>query len=103
MPGVPLIFGLRNALLLEPPSAFQRQFVKTSEEQRSHMTKSEYKILKKKAKNILAIEEIRDSSNENEDVEDQKLEMQTEKKKHDARKGLGVKDRPQFKRKKAKV
>ncbi|PNT21632.1 hypothetical protein POPTR_009G159400v4 [Populus trichocarpa] len=38
--GVPLIFGLRNALFLEPPSAFQQQLAKNSEEQ-SHMSEFE--------------------------------------------------------------
>lgn len=103
VPGVPLIFGLRNALLLEPPSSFQRKFVKTSEEARSRMTKSEFKKLKKSTKNILETKEIGDSSNKNEELENQKLEMQADKKTHYARKGMGVKDRPQFKRKRAKV
>lgn len=98
VPGVPLLFGLRNALLLEPPSAFQRQFVKTSEEARSHMNESEFKMLKKSTKNILET-----SSNKNEELENQKLEMQTDKKTHYARKGMGIKDRPQFKRKRAKA
>lgn len=102
VPGVPLIFGLRNALLLEPPSAFQRQFVKTSEEARSRMNESEFKKLKKST-NILETKEIGDSSNKNEELENQKLEMQADKKTHYARKGMGVKDRPQFKRKRAKV
>lgn len=102
VPGVPLIFGLRNALLLEPPSAFQRQFVKTSEEARSRMNESEFKKLKKST-NILETKEIGDSSNKNEELENQKLEMQADKKTHYARKGMGVKDRPQFKRKRAKA
>lgn len=103
VPGIPLIFGLRNSLLLEPPSSFQRQFVKTSEEARSRMTESEFKKLKKSTKNILETKEIGDSSNKNEELENQKLEMQTDKKTHYARKGMGVKDRPQFKRKRAKA
>lgn len=98
LPGVPLIFGLRNALLLEPPSAFQRQFVKTSEEARSRMTELEFKMLKKSTKKILETEEIRESSNRYEE-----LETQTDKETHYARKGMGVKDRPQFKRKRAKA
>lgn len=103
VPGVPLIFGLRNALFLEPPSAFQREFVKVSEEGRSHMTESEYKMLKKRANNLLETEGTRNSSNENDDLEDQRLETQTVKQEHNTTKGLGMKDGPQFKRKKAKV
>jgi len=53
VPGVPLIYGLRNALFLESPSAFQRQYVKTSEEERLHMTEKEYKILKDRVMNRL--------------------------------------------------
>ncbi|TXG53841.1 hypothetical protein EZV62_019097 [Acer yangbiense] len=102
VPGVPLIFGLRNALFLEQPSQFQRQFVKASEEGRSCMTESEYKMMKKRAKGILETEEIRDSSNEDEDVGDQNLELHTVKKSNNARKHIGVKDKPQFKRKRAK-
>ena len=103
MPGVPLIFGLRNAFFLEQPSTFQRQFVKASEEGHSRMTKSKYKMLKKRAKGILETEEIRDSSNEDKDVGDQNLVLQTVKKSDNARKQMRVKDKPQFKRKRAKV
>lgn len=101
VPGVPLIFGLRNALFLEPPSAFQRQFAKNSEEERSHMTEKEAALLKKRTKDLVENWEIGDSSDENGDPEDENLEMQP--KKYSSRKGMTVKDRPQFKRKKAKV
>ncbi|KAK2665994.1 hypothetical protein Ddye_004568 [Dipteronia dyeriana] len=66
------------------------------------MTDSEYKMLKKRAKDILETEEIRDSSNEDEDVGDQNLELQTVKKSDNTRKQMGVSDKPQFKRKRAK-
>ncbi|KAM2660944.1 hypothetical protein EV2_023308 [Malus domestica] len=52
MPDVHVIYALNTALLLESPSDDQHQFVKTSEEQRLHMTDLEYKLLKKQ-KNIL--------------------------------------------------
>lgn len=100
VPGVPLVFGLRNSLFLEPPSAFQRQFVKANEENRSHLSELETKMLKKKAKSILQTDETRDSSNENEDFEEQ---MEIRKKQKAKNTTLGVKDRPQFKRKRAKV
>ncbi|KAF9684661.1 hypothetical protein SADUNF_Sadunf04G0141800 [Salix dunnii] len=100
VPGVPLIFGLRNALFLEPPSAFQRQFAKNSEEERSHMTEKEAALLKKRTKDLVENWENGDSSDENGDPEDEKLEMQPQK--YSSRKGMKVKDRPQFKRKKAK-
>lgn len=99
IPGVPVVYALRTALLLEAPSAAQRQFVKTSEEQRLHMTDLEYKMLEKRAKNMLE----KDSSDEDVGCEDQNLEVQAVEKKRTARKELGVKDKVQFKRKKAKV
>ncbi|KAI3911151.1 hypothetical protein MKW92_012253 [Papaver armeniacum] len=39
IPGVPLIFGLRKSLILESPSTSQREFVKSSEEQRFGISK----------------------------------------------------------------
>ncbi|KAJ6395488.1 hypothetical protein OIU77_020689 [Salix suchowensis] len=71
VPGVPLIFGLRNALFLEPPSAFQRQFAKNSEEERSHMTEKEAALLKKRTKDLVENWEIGDSSDENGNPEDE--------------------------------
>ncbi|CAK7329169.1 unnamed protein product [Dovyalis caffra] len=100
VPGVPLIYGLRNALFLEPPSAFQQQFAKNLEEERSHMTQFEATLLKKRTKDLLENQEDGDSSDENGDPEDENLKMQP--KRYTARKGMDVKDRPQFKRKKAK-
>lgn len=100
VPGVPLIFGLRNALFLQPPSAFQRQFAKNSEEERSHMTEKEVALLKKRTKDLVENWEIGDSSDENGGPEDENLEMQPQK--YSSRKGMKVKDRPQFKRNKAK-
>lgn len=99
IPGVPVVYALRTALLLEAPSVAQRQFVKTSEEQRLHMTDLEFKMLEKRAKNMLE----KDSSDEDVGSGDQNLEVQAVEKKRTARRDLGVKDKPQFKRKKAKV
>ncbi|XP_065856919.1 uncharacterized protein [Euphorbia lathyris] len=102
VPGVPLIYGLRNALLLEPPSSFQHEFVKNSEKERSHVTEREYKLLKQRTKSILQNEEPEHSSDENEDSRDQTSEMQPVKMNHRANKGMEIKDRIQFKRKRAK-
>ncbi|EEF32186.1 rRNA-processing protein UTP23, putative [Ricinus communis] len=96
VPAVPLIFGLRNSLHLEPPSAFQHAFVKASEEERLHATELEQKMLKTTTKSILGHE------GEIEGPKDQNLEMQPVEKKHSARNKTDVKDRPQFKRKRAK-
>ncbi|KAK7385849.1 hypothetical protein VNO78_31765 [Psophocarpus tetragonolobus] len=105
VPGVPLIFGLRNALFLEPPSTFQREYVKTSEEGRLHMTEKEYQIFKDRVMNKLNGEETNDSITEimeNEDSGDQTINAQTIKKSITARNRMEIKDKPQFKRKKAK-
>ncbi|XP_041006966.1 rRNA-processing protein UTP23 homolog isoform X1 [Juglans microcarpa x Juglans regia] len=102
IPGVPIIFGLRNSLFLEPPSAFQRQFVKTSEEARLHMTELDRKMLQKRSRNRSVDEEANNSSGENEDFVDQKIGIQDERKPPTALKAMSVKDRVQFKRKKAK-
>ncbi|BFG30878.1 hypothetical protein CerSpe_171520 [Prunus speciosa] len=101
IPGVPAIYALRTALFLEAPSAAQRQFVKTSEEQRLHMTDLEYEMLTKGTKNMSTSHQEKDRSDED-GFGDQNLEVQALEKKHTARKGLGVKDKVQFKRKKAK-
>lgn len=101
---MPLIFGLRNALHLEPPSAFQREYVKTSEEARSHITEMEYQMIKNKLTNTLAGEKASNSSDEDKDLGDQKtIDVQSARKTSIARKQMAIKDKPQFKRKKAKV
>lgn len=101
IPGVPLIYGLRNALLLEPPSSFQHQFAKSAEEERLHMTDLELKMLNMKKTNRLAIKEARDLPDAHEDVGDKIPGTQTMKLSND-RKRTAVKDTVQFKRKKAK-
>ncbi|XP_061338215.1 uncharacterized protein LOC133285075 isoform X2 [Gastrolobium bilobum] len=105
VPGVPLVFGLRNALFLEPPSAFQRQYVKISEEGRLHMTKKEYQIFNDRVINRLAGEEAKNSITEimeNEGSGDQTINVQEVKRSITARNQLDIKDKPQFKRKRAK-
>ncbi|KAI4331974.1 hypothetical protein L6164_016918 [Bauhinia variegata] len=101
VPGVPLICGLRNALFLEPPSASQRQHVKTSEEARMHMTDSEHHALKKIViKKFAGNEEAANSSDENDDLEDQAAGLL--EKRSIVKKQIDIKDKPQFKRKRAK-
>ncbi|CAK9154062.1 unnamed protein product [Ilex paraguariensis] len=53
IPGVPVIIGLRNALLLEQPSAFQHQFAKSAEKERSHMTELEYQMINMGTKKLV--------------------------------------------------
>ena len=63
-----------------------------------HMTELDYKMLHKRKKNRSGNEEANDSSDENEDLEDENIGMQ-----ETARKRMDMKDKVQFKRKKAKV
>lgn len=98
VPGVPVIFGLRNALFLEQLSSFQREFVKASEEERLHMTDSEYRLLQKRVKSVLNIEELKDPAEEgtgNEDLQVKILASRVPRK-------TDAKDKVQFKKKRAK-
>ncbi|KAH6797657.1 hypothetical protein C2S52_022211 [Perilla frutescens var. hirtella] len=97
IPGVPLIYALRNALFLERPSAVQQEFAKAAEEERSHMTELEFKMLKSKKKRI-ANGEARDSS---ETDEDHILEIQ-DSRTNVNRCRVDKMDKAQFKRNKAK-
>lgn len=96
-----MIFGLRNALLLEAPSSFQHHLVKSTEEGRLHMSEAEYKMLR--TKNTVAAEEAMELSDVNESEGDQNAGTQAMRKTNAGGKRIGVKDTVQFKRKKAKV
>ncbi|KAH6755388.1 hypothetical protein C2S53_013840 [Perilla frutescens var. hirtella] len=97
IPGVPLIYALRNALFLERPSAVQQEFAKAAEEERSHMTELEFKMLKSKKKRI-ANGEARDSSETDEvhilEIQDSRTNVN--------RCRVDKMDKAQFKRNKAK-
>lgn len=101
VPGVPLIFGQRNSLLVEKPSAFQRQFVNSSEKERLHMTELEKQMLKKRIKENLTTHEARDALDANKSLGDGTLGTQAVPMTNTTRRP-GVKDKVQFKRKKAK-
>ncbi|KAJ1267179.1 hypothetical protein BS78_07G036600 [Paspalum vaginatum] len=49
IPGVPVIYGLKNSLFIEQPSVHQRKFAQLDEEKRLNMDVSEYKMLLKAA------------------------------------------------------
>ncbi|MED6109966.1 hypothetical protein PIB30_038582 [Stylosanthes scabra] len=105
VPGVPLIYGLRNTLFLEPISEFQLQYVKTSGEKRLHMNDREYQILKSRVMNRLSGEEAENNITEimeNEDSRDETTNVEALKRSSTARKLIEIKDKPQFKRKRAK-
>lgn len=67
------------------------------------MTELECKMLQKRARTRSNDEEANGSSSEKEDVVDQNIGMQDLAKPQTARKGMDVKDKVQFKRKRAKV
>ncbi|KAG7573607.1 PIN-like domain superfamily [Arabidopsis suecica] len=90
---VPLVFGLRNILLIDQPSDFQRQTAKDSENKRLTMTDTEKKLLVKRTAKIIA------SNREKGTIENEEWGMPRVV---STRNGLGVKDRPQFKRNRAK-
>ncbi|KAF9676339.1 hypothetical protein SADUNF_Sadunf09G0128400 [Salix dunnii] len=92
VPGAPLIFGLRNALFLEPPSASTSSMPK--------ILKKNAMLLKKRTKNLLETQETGGSSDENGDPKNESLEIET--KRYNGRKGMSIKDRLQIKRMKAK-
>lgn len=83
---------------MEQPSDAQRQFVKSLEEKRMHISEMERNLLKKKIKYEVEAEK----TNGDEDSGDQNLDTQVVKKK---KKSIpnNLKDRAQFKRNKAKV
>lgn len=93
IPGVPLIYALRNSLFLEKPSTMQRQFAKEFEEGRSHMTEMEYRLLKMKkaatAEGASISSDVNASGNN-------RVNSRTK------RTGLEVKDTVQFKKKRVK-
>ncbi|KAI3704694.1 hypothetical protein L1987_74921 [Smallanthus sonchifolius] len=94
IPAVPVMFALRNALFLEPPSQSQLQFAKLAEEQRSHMNELERSLLSNKKKRSSETDEQADEASPNETVEDLN--------KNASRQKTDVKDKVQFKRKRAK-
>jgi U3 small nucleolar RNA-associated protein 23 len=89
-PSVPLIFGLRNALLLEPPSTFQKEYAKAAEEERSHMRDFEFKMLDIKKKDNVDVVELRRPSDDTGGIETRSLNTNVSK------------DKVPFKKKKAK-
>ncbi|KAJ0558235.1 putative rRNA-processing protein Fcf1/Utp23 [Helianthus annuus] len=94
IPAVPVMFALRNALFLEPPSQSQQQFAKAAEEERSRLNELEIKMLSNKRKRSSEADEQADEAFPNETIVELKKNVSTRK--------TDVKDKVQFKRKKAK-
>ncbi|CAO2816444.1 unnamed protein product [Amaranthus hypochondriacus] len=97
IPGVPVLYGLRNALLLEKLSKFQDEYLKAAEDERSRMTDSEFKLLHKRLKNTHGLKDL--STDEN-GSDDEDLPLQNPVKR--PLRKMDTKDTVQFKRKKAK-
>ncbi|KAF6158419.1 hypothetical protein GIB67_019458 [Kingdonia uniflora] len=94
IPGVPVINGQTQFLLLEPPSTFQRQFVKSTEQERLHMGALECKMLQKVRKGKVLIQMPKHfSDNGQGSLGDQVVTVQAIS---------STKATPTFKRKKAK-
>ncbi|KAK4759864.1 hypothetical protein SAY87_022995 [Trapa incisa] len=102
IPGVPVMYGLRNALFLEQPSSAQREFVKDGERRRSHISDRERRQLLKSTGVNLPSTVPKWSSDDEKDVASHNEDAAVNKKSESTRKRLTVKDRPRFKRKKAK-
>lgn len=96
IPGTPVIYALKNCLMLDKPSEKQREFVKSSEEKRSHMTKLESDI-------VHAIKNKKGSSHPLDDVSEVESIHTLQTAGKNQRQNLGITDKPQFKRKRAKV
>ncbi|XP_062084230.1 uncharacterized protein LOC133790574 [Humulus lupulus] len=92
IPNTPIIYASQNAVLLESPSPFQRSCIKKMEEERSHMSSLEQKILANKGI----------SKEENDDSEKEGTEDEQTVKRKKVNKGLEMKDKVQFKRNRAK-
>lgn len=88
-----MIYGLKNSLLLEQPSFSQREFAKLEEQKRLHMTESEVQNFFKRTSR----------ENLSEGDSDENQEQQTRTISHSKERSLGIADKPQFKRKMAKV
>ncbi|CAH9130132.1 unnamed protein product [Cuscuta epithymum] len=102
IPGVPLIYALRNALFLERPSTFQQKFAKMAEEGRSHMTEKEYKALNIKKKRKFSDHNAIDASNGSGEETGHDLEVKSVKMDGERKRSNIKDDKVQFKRKKAK-
>ncbi|XP_072969479.1 uncharacterized protein [Typha angustifolia] len=86
VPGVPVMYGLRNSLFLDQPSSHQREFVRSTEEKRLHMNESEYQNLYKKELKEKFVDQS-DGAAQNPSI---------------ARRALGVAGKSKFKRNRAK-
>lgn len=100
VPGVPVVFVQKNCLLLEPPSEYQHQIAKMTEVERIHMMEREFKLLEaREAKKTATQADVTGAPEISGDEMPKKIESRDRSKNKNM---LAVKDRPRFKRKKAK-
>lgn len=96
---MPIIYYVQNSgLFLEPVSTHQREYVKKLQEDRSHVNELELEMLKNRFETKTTLDEEKDLENRAIDVKRVKINRSTRK-----QMTMAIKDRPQFKRKKAKV
>ncbi|KAL5982962.1 hypothetical protein ACLOJK_017042 [Asimina triloba] len=98
VPGVPVIYGIRNSLFIDSPSMRQRKFIQTAEEERLHVSESEYNVLRKKVG--VHVQNKSNEAGETLGKEDSTNQPRTKIDK--ARVVMGVADTQKFKRKRAK-
>lgn len=101
VPGVPLIYGLKNSLFIEQPSKHQREYVASAEEKRLHMSNSECPRLHKRGHDSSENNMI-DLPSEHDGSENVVMKTQATENTYAARRKLGVADKSKFKRKIAK-
>lgn len=100
VPGVPVVFVQKNYLLLEPPSEYQHQIARMTEAERMHMMEREFKLLEAlEAKKAATQADVTSAPEISGDEMPKKIESRDGSKSGNM---LAVKDRPRFKRKKAK-
>lgn len=98
--GVPVVFVQKNYLLLEPPSEYQHQIAKMTEAERIHMMEREFKLLEaREAKKTAAQADVTSVPEISGDEMPKTIESRDRSK---SKNMLAVKDRPRFKRNKAK-
>ncbi|KAL5722839.1 hypothetical protein ACHQM5_006310 [Ranunculus cassubicifolius] len=99
VPGVPVLYGLRNALFLDPPSESQRQHAVDMEEKRLHASESEMMLLQKRRKGSDLGTEITADAPEGE--ENSIVNSQMLARRDSTRRAMNMMDKAKFKRKRA--
>ncbi|KAJ7280503.1 hypothetical protein O6H91_Y371600 [Diphasiastrum complanatum] len=106
--GVALIFAKKNSLFLEPPSEWQQKFSRLSEAERMHVKEQELKIIdframkKKEAELIQNLDDSNHGADHTEGVSHKVSSALAKEETFEQRRNLNVKERPVFKRKRAK-